>query len=133
MQLKKYIFPIIAFCYAVFLGYTIYAANTRTPFFFIEFIRHIPCGDKIGHFCLIGSMSFLLNLALKIRKVNIANINLLLGSLIMFITVSLEEMTQLFIASRTFDLVDLFFNYLGIFVFSILAKFVGKYIWTDEK
>jgi VanZ family protein len=78
-------------------------------------------------------MCFLLNLALKIKQINIRNIDFLLGSLIMFIIVSLEEMTQLFIASRTFDLVDLFFNYLGIFVFSILAKFVGKYIWTDEK
>jgi VanZ family protein len=78
-------------------------------------------------------MSFLLNLALKIKQINIRNIDFLLGSLIMFIIVSLEEMTQLFIASRTFDLIDLFFNYLGIFVFSILAKFVGKYIWTDEK
>lgn len=133
MNFKKYIFPIMAIGFAIFLGYTIYAANTQTPFFFIQLIKNIPFGDKIGHFCLIGSMCFLLNLALRIKEINISNLHFLIGSIIMFAIVTLEEITQMFIPSRTFDLVDLFFNYLGIFVFGRLAVFIGKYIWKNEK
>lgn len=132
MKFKKFIFSILALCFAIFVGYTIYAANTKTPFFFIEFIKNIPYGDKIGHFCLIGSMCFLLNMALKVRKIGFMNFNFLLGNFIIFIIISLEEVTQIFIPSRTFDLLDLFFNYLGIFVFGKLAVIAGKYIWKNE-
>lgn len=74
-------------------------------------------------------MAFLLNLALKIKKIQLIQFSVLLGNFIVFTVISLEEFSQLFIAKRTFDFVDLFFNYLGIFIFGKLAEYVGKRLW----
>lgn len=126
MKLKSFIFPILAFAFCCFVIYTIYAANTGKDFIFFHLIKQIPYGDKLGHFMLIGSLTFLLNMALKIKKIKLASLSILLGSLIIFTVISLEEFSQMFLANRTFDLVDLFFNYLGIFVFGRFAEYFGK-------
>ena len=129
MKPKSLIFPILAFGFACFVTYIIYIANTGTPSSFMNMMMGIPYSDKLGHFLLIGGMSFLLNLALKLKKIQILKFSLLLGSLIVFTLISLEEFSQLFNSKRTFDLVDLFFNYLGIFVFGKLAEYFGKRMW----
>lgn len=133
MKPKLIIFPILAIGLASFIIYTIYAANTGTPFIFIKLIQQIPYGDKLGHFLLIGSMSLLLNLALQVRKIQISKFSFLLGSVILFTIITIEEFSQMFFPNRTFDLVDLFFNYLGIFVFGKLAIFIGKSIWKKDE
>lgn len=130
-KLPRYLFPILAILFGLFLIYIIYSAGTRTPNIFLSAIGKIPFGDKIGHFLLMGTMSFILNLALKIKEIKIRTFNLLLGSCIITVLITIEEFSQIFIQSRNFDLIDLLFNYLGIITFGYFAKWVGNRIWKN--
>ena len=86
-------------------------------------IRRIPGGDKLGHFLLMGLLSFLLNVSLNCRTVRALGRPLLLGSLVAFAAVTLEEFSQIFVPYRTFDPVDLLFDYGGILAFGRLALY----------
>jgi polysaccharide biosynthesis protein VpsQ len=86
-----------------------------------ERVRQIPGGDKLAHFVLMGGLSLLVNLSLRARQVRVFGGRILLGSLVLYILVTIEEFTQLLLPSRSFDLADLASNYLGIFLFGWLA------------
>ena len=60
------------------------------------------------------------------RTWRIGRLELLRGSLLVALLVTLEEFSQLFFRTRTFDAVDLIFDYLGIFSFGLLAYFLTK-------
>ena len=121
------------FGYATFLYNAISAANFQTHHAALQFASNLPHGDKIGHFLLMGSLALLVNLAMDVRRVNIRGRWFLLGSLIVGLIVTLEEVSQILIPARTFSLYDLAADYLGIYLFSRLAVFlanVGTPRWT---
>ncbi len=95
---------------------------------YYAFVGEIPFGDKIGHFLLMGVFSFLLNPALNAKTFQFFRFNCLLGSLMVFGLVTIEEFSQIFISGRTFDLKDLFFDYAGIYIFGELARFIFRKI-----
>ncbi len=100
----------------------IFLADTRGArriFFWIQ--RH-PGSDKVGHFLLIGGMAFFLNLALRARTFRWLGRSWLLGSALVAVAFTLEEVSQRFIASRSFDLVDLAADFAGILFFGWLAR-----------
>lgn len=107
--------------YALLLMLIIGLANKGYYTYIFQWIREIPYGDKIGHFILIGLLSLLVNLSLKCAHFKIGSWFLLKGSLFVLIVVTLEEFSQLWIETRTFDLGDLGCDYLGILVFGYLA------------
>ncbi len=117
-----------ALVYSVTIGFAativfiIWAANTGQNFFFFRICDAIPWGDKLAHFCLIGVMTYLLNLSLKNRRVDWGPRKWLLGSLIVFVLISLEEFSQAFLPNRTMDIADLTANYLGIYAFGWLSQ-----------
>jgi VanZ family protein len=90
----------------------------------LRLIKELPFGDKVGHFMLMGMMSFLTNLALKAKELQLGKFRILQGTLLVIIPVTLEEMSQVFFPSRTLDLMDLTADYLGIFGFGQLAAFL---------
>lgn len=71
----------------------------------------------------MGLFSFLLNSAFYGRRVSIVGVKVRLGSLLAFSLISVEEFSQIWIASRNFDFVDLFFDLVGIYCFGWLASF----------
>jgi polysaccharide biosynthesis protein VpsQ len=83
-------------------------------------INSVPFGDKFGHLLMIGMLTFLLNYALAGRMVKIGRLKVLLGCTIVAVMMTVEECSQFWIASRTFDLIDLSANYLGITLAGIL-------------
>ncbi|HEX8772375.1 MAG TPA: VanZ family protein [Pyrinomonadaceae bacterium] len=89
-------------------------------------VRELPYGDKLGHLILMGTLSFLLNMALSCRWVRVWKVEILKGSLIVAVIVTLEEFSQIFVKYRTFDLGDLFFDYVGIFFFGMLAYLLTR-------
>jgi len=95
---------------------------------FFMFIHQIPFADKIGHFILIGLLAFSINLSLQCSTITLMKRQILKGSFIVFIFITLEEGSQYFIASRQFDIGDLLANYLGILFFSWLALYFKKYL-----
>jgi len=86
----------------------------------------LPFGDKLGHFILIGLLALIVNLTWRCAQFKCFQWHLLKGSTLVFVIVFLEELSQIFIASRTFDLGDLMFDCLGIWVAGYLARFLTR-------
>jgi polysaccharide biosynthesis protein VpsQ len=80
----------------------------------IGWVGNLPFGDKWGHLILIGTLTFLLNYALNGQMLKIGRLKILMGCSIVAVGMTIEEFSQMWIPSRTFDLVDLSANYLGI-------------------
>jgi hypothetical protein len=78
------------------------------------FLTDIPCGDKLGHLGLVGTLSFLLNLVLDGRRGHDRRGSLMSGSLILLVVMSLEEVSQAFLPHRSFDLLDGLANLIGV-------------------
>jgi len=107
--------------YLFILGVIVFLADQRQYQPLFGRIRALPYGDKMGHFILMGVFSFLLNIALSSRRVRLWKVLVLKGSLVVALLVTLEELSQLFVPSRSFDPVDLLFDYAGIFSFGFVA------------
>jgi hypothetical protein len=79
------------------------------------FLASIPCGDKLGHLGLVGTLSFLLNLVLDGRRASASGDGMMLGSLVLLLFMTLEEASQAFLPHRSFDLIDGLANVIGVF------------------
>jgi polysaccharide biosynthesis protein VpsQ len=93
----------------------------------INWINSVPFGDKVGHTIFIGTLAYLLNYALVDRTIKIGRHKILLGCIIIAIAMTLEEFSQIWIPSRTFDLIDMAANYVGIAIAGWLRLF-----WTSS-
>lgn len=116
---------ILTVIYVLILAGIIFIADLRGTDFF-SFINYIPYGDKWGHFLLMGLLALLVNLTFKARSVRIGLFKYLLGSLIVSGVILLEEISQIFLRGRTFDTVDLLFDFAGIFLFGELARIICR-------
>jgi polysaccharide biosynthesis protein VpsQ len=83
------------------------------PGFFV-WMDATPFMDKIGHFGLLAGLAFALNWALGARRFRLGPLSPLLGSAIVAVVITIEEISQLWIPKRQFDLTDLTANYVGI-------------------
>ena len=115
---------LITVLYFLLLAGIVVLADAREYHNVFDAVRRIPGGDKLGHFLLMGLFSFLLNVSLSCRTVRVTSARVLLGSAVVCAAVTLEEFSQIFVRYRTFDLVDLFFDYAGIWAFGRLALYV---------
>ena len=70
------------------------------------FLEHVPCGDKAGHLVLIGTLSLLCNLAIPSRRGPGWARIITLTTLVLLVMLSLEELAQAFISTRTCDFFD---------------------------
>ncbi|WP_069470322.1 VanZ family protein [Candidatus Marithrix sp. Canyon 246] len=114
---------LITIFYVCFILFVIALANQGELGILAVIVYEVPYTDKLGHFILMGLLAFFLNLSLKCSTISILNSTFLKGSIIILILVTLEEISQLLVETRTFDLMDLFADYLGIFVFGRLALY----------
>ena len=99
-----------------FLGCIIYLANIRgLPLWFyrIEAAYEI---DKVGHFFLMGTLAWCANHALGWKKFPLGPLSFFAGSVGVLILVSLEELSQYWIPTRTCEWKDLLADVLGIFL-----------------
>lgn len=89
---------------------------------FLGVLNRIPYGDKVGHFLLYGVLTLLIDLALLRSRPDLhRSLISIRVALILALLIGLEEYSQQFFAKRSFDLVDLFFSYLGVAFFSWVA------------
>lgn len=116
---------ILTIVYILILAGIIILADFKGTNFF-AFLRYIPYGDKVGHFCLMGMFAFLLNLVLKAKTISVWRLEYLPGSLIVMFAVAIEEFSQIFVNGRTFDWDDLLFDFAGIVIFGEIARLVCR-------
>jgi VanZ family protein len=93
----------------------------------------LPYGDKIGHFFLMGTLSLLVNLALEARTIRFGRFNPLLGTLIVLLLVTIEEFSQIWVPTRTFSLLDLTFDYAGIWIFGRMAVAICRKLENQKR
>ena len=110
--------------YVLVLAAIIYMADRKEYEPVFNHIKAIPFHDKVGHFFLMGLLSFVMTLSFSCQRVKLLGFNISKSSLVVAGVVTLEEFSQLFIAFRSFDLGDLFFDYLGIILFGQLACYI---------
>lgn len=112
----------IAILFSIFIFLVIVLANQGSIPPFIKAIYDFPNGDKLGHFILFGLLNFFLTLTLiqTLPRFNSKLVTLSTG-LILALLIGIEEFSQRFFSTRTFDLIDLLASYIGVFVGGWLA------------
>lgn len=113
---------IVTVVYIFILAGIVVLADIKETQFLFAFVNEISYGDKIGHFCLVGTFSLVVNLALGARTIRVWKLNYLLGSIIVLTVVAAEEFSQIFVGGRSFDPGDLLADAAGIFLFGELAR-----------
>jgi polysaccharide biosynthesis protein VpsQ len=113
---------IAAGVWLVAIAFIVYCADRRLMRPMFAFITAHPGLDKVGHFVLVGGSAFLLNLAFGLRQWKALGRSWLLGSTLIAAAVTIEEFTQLWFPSRSFDLLDLAADFAGIVCFGWLAR-----------
>lgn len=125
-HILKTLIPLCAVAFFGFILWVIYLANTGQNSVFFQFIASIPYGDKVGHFCLFGLLTLATNLAFRFKSVSFFSMELFLGTLLVLSFVIIEEFSQYFIPNRSFDLVDLSADFIGIFFFNLVTSYLYK-------
>ncbi|MDY0092014.1 MAG: hypothetical protein RBT80_04895 [Candidatus Vecturithrix sp.] len=88
-----------------------------------HFPSRLPHDDKMAHFFLIGLLALLANMSFRISFFKIACVNILKGSLFVFIFVTIEKGSQVFFSARSCSWGDLMANYLGIICSDLLLRY----------
>lgn len=104
----------------------------------LNFLAAVPLGDKLGHFFLYGLLTFGLIAAnfhrtLTFKRIQRSRLSMFATipkiTIPMLAIVTVEELSQYFIESRTLDAYDMLANILGIGFFSwISLKQKNKFI-----
>ncbi|MCJ8346220.1 VanZ family protein [bacterium] len=113
--------------FLVFLTLTIAIANSGSGNYYFSFLKYIPGGDKTGHFFLMGTLCFLSNAFVVSQKFKPLKVPMLKGTFFVICFVLLEEISQIFIKSRTFDLQDLVADFCGILFFDLVFRVWQKF------
>ncbi|MBT4194354.1 MAG: VanZ family protein [Gammaproteobacteria bacterium] len=117
---------VAAICFFSFILWVIYLANSGSNSIFFDFVRSFPYGDKLGHLCLFGILTLFVIVATRFRSFSTGSLRIYFGAAIVVIFVLGEEMSQAFIPGRSFDLVDLSADIIGILTFTYVATLIDK-------
>ena len=78
--------------------------------------------DKVGHFILVGILAWLFNSAFRLGQLNLRGLRIFIGTIVVVTAVTFEEVAQLWIYTRRFELIDLLAGYLGIATAEIVLR-----------
>ena len=113
---------LLLFLYCTFILLVVLLADLGLMSWFWEYPRQYPGIDKVLHFILVGGLSWILIFAFNAKRLNLLGLSLYVGTILTVALVTLEECSQLLIATRRFELFDLLADYLGILVAEMLAR-----------
>jgi VanZ family protein len=112
----------LAILFTLFILLVILLADAGILNRYVGFIYEFPLADKAGHFILYGILTLLIDLALFRARPEQSRRRLAIQcGLVLALLIGLEEISQQYFSSRSFDLVDLTFSYLGVAFFSWVA------------
>ncbi|MBU1739067.1 MAG: VanZ family protein [Proteobacteria bacterium] len=109
----------VFFCFIIWI---IYLADSGTNSVFFGLVKALPHGDKIGHLILFGLLALGANTFFKLRRFRVGGTEMFVGTCLVIGFVTMEELSQYCIPSRTFDPFDLLANMVGIVVFSFISN-----------
>ena len=110
--------------YCLFICVVIILADTgRLP---LHILGYIPFYDKAAHFVLYGVFYTLLNSILTGKRIYIFHKSVSLSFLLISLFMIGEEVSQIFMVSRTFSPADLFMGFAGVLLFRRWSGTVKK-------
>jgi polysaccharide biosynthesis protein VpsQ len=118
-SLKRLLYPGLFF---LFILGIIYKADTANYNFAFHVVGMIPYGDKFSHAILYGIMAYLLNYGLNGKQW----FRMEFGTLLVMSFAFVEEVSQLYFPSRSFDWFDLLSDAVGIFAATVVYRKVRK-------
>ena len=123
-RLRRGLSRVVVLTTVVFIGcifWVLYQADTGKDSAIFDWVRSLPNGDKLGHFMVFGVLTLLLNVSLKFSTVRLFFIPVYWGTFSVALFSLGEEISQYFIPSRTFDLLDLVADAGGILTFTLIT------------
>jgi len=111
-----------AVLFFLFICWVILQADSSSDSIFFDVAGAIPYGDKVGHILLYGVLTSLTIVAVGFRRIYLANRCLPLGAVMVFVFAAVEEISQIFLPNRTFDMIDLCADLIGVVLFSLMTK-----------
>lgn len=126
LPLLSRIFMVLSILFLLFILWMVLLANTGQSSIFFDLVKRIPYGDKVGHLCLFGGLTFVSIVALKFRVITLFGLKLYLGAVLVSCFAIAEEGTQYFISTRTFDVIDLLADTCGIILFYSVAAVMDR-------
>jgi len=103
--------------FSLVLAAIIVAANKGSLPQFLRVFYDFRGGDKVGHFVLMGILSFLMNMAVPLGPPERRWRGPVLATCLILVAVTIEEASQAFFPSRTLSWMDLASSYAGILAF----------------
>ncbi len=104
-----------------FLAWVISEADLGKPNFFIQLAATMPYGDKIGHLLLFAALALLLIFATRARQLVVGPLRLYVGVVLALGFAVLEEGSQLLFPARSFELLDILADLLGVTLATVLT------------
>ncbi|WHI45459.1 VanZ family protein [Microbulbifer sp. VAAF005] len=115
-----------ALLFFLFILWIVYLANTGSSSIFFDLVRAIPYGDKLGHIALFGTFGLILIPATRATYFKLGFIRIYYGAIAVLGFALIEEISQAFVRSRTFDLLDLAADIVGVILASSLIYLVQR-------
>lgn len=125
-------FRVLASGFILFMLVIVTIANRGEGDRWWSFIHSIPYGDKIGHVGLMGMLCLLCNLAFTPRRFRFLPAFISRVTFILFALITLEELSQAFIATRTCDLLDWLADLTGLALGQMVATYIRKFFQTTS-
>lgn len=100
----------------LFVAFIVYVADTRLYPGFFHWVNSVAGMDKAGHFVLMGTLAWCANHGLAWRRLRVGPLAFLVGSFVITVLVALEEGSQHWFPSRTWDWRDLVADLAGIWL-----------------
>lgn len=119
-------FRITASLFVAFLLCVLTIANRGEGGNWWGFLTAIPFGDKLGHLGLMGGLSLLCNLAFPPQRTDSYRRFITTTTLVILIIISVEEVAQAFIPTRTCDWFDWLADLVGLFSGQVLAAGIRR-------
>jgi polysaccharide biosynthesis protein VpsQ len=113
--------------FAAFIAAIVVLAGSGYRASMFGFVDVIPYGDKLGHLGLMGTLSLLVSWSLYPRTLRLGRASLPLGVLLVLLVTTLEECSQRWFPARSFSLLDLACNVVGIVVGGLLASLLARH------
>ena len=117
---------ILAGCFMLFMLLIVTIANRGEGDRWWSFIHGIPYGDKLGHVGLMGTLCLLCNLVFTPRRILFLPPVITRATFVIFTLVTLEELSQAFISTRSCDPLDWLADLAGIAIGQMAATAFRK-------
>ncbi|MFN0053245.1 MAG: VanZ family protein [Planctomycetales bacterium] len=119
--------------YVLILALIVCAADSGWWREVFDTVRSIPAGDKACHFLLMGMLVYLANRALQGRRFAWKRGVLFVGTVVVSVAVLAEEVSQIWIPGRSFSLLDLAADVLGMLAGDWWSRRAAGMVHRDAK